>query len=131
MKKTMMMTVTCKVTWPMIPGCTRQSPNRECPIPNPERLACCCNQRAPFNGTCSACGRSGNKAVQCDHLAMFIFLSWYVKSIDADAVTAVKEHLMDKYKKWLGSDAKPPLTVAALYPGVSGLTVNQVDAEMD
>jgi hypothetical protein len=62
---------------------------------------------------------------------MFIFLSWYVKSIDADGVMAVEEHWMDKNKKWIGSDAKPPSTVAASYLGASGLTFNQVDVEMD
>jgi hypothetical protein len=36
-----------------------------------------------------------------------------------------------KEQKWLGSDAKPPSTVAALYLSASGLTVNQVDAEID
>jgi hypothetical protein len=62
---------------------------------------------------------------------MFIFLSQYIKSIDTDAVTAVKERWIDKNKKWLSSDAKPPLKVAASYLGASGLTVNQVDAEID
>jgi hypothetical protein len=115
----------------MIPGRTRQSPNRERPVPNLERSACRCNKRAPFNGACSACEWFGHKAVKCDHLAMFIFLSWYVKSIDADAVLAVKERWIDKNKKWLSSDAKPPLKVAASYLGISGLTINQVDAEID
>jgi hypothetical protein len=94
----------------MIPGRTHQSPNHEHPVLNPERLACCRNQRGgPFNGTCSVCGWFGHKVVQCDHLAMFIFLSWYVKSIDTDGVMAIKERWIDKNKKWLGSDAKPPL----------------------
>jgi hypothetical protein len=64
---------------------------------------------------------------------MFIIhiLSWYVKSIDGDVVTAIKEHWIDKNKKWLGSDAKPPLKMAASYLGASGLTVNQVDAEIN
>jgi hypothetical protein len=83
----------------MIPGRMCRSPNCKCPVPNPERAACCHNQRASFNGTCSACGRFGHRAVQYDHLAMFIFLSWYVKSIDVDAVTVVKEHWVDKNKK--------------------------------
>jgi hypothetical protein len=117
--------------WAMIPGRMRQSPNRKRPVSNLEHLACHHNQRAPFNGTCSACGRFGHKAVQFDHLAMIIFLSWYVKSIDADAVTAVEERWIEKNKKWLGSDAKPPLKVVASYLGASGLTVNQVDAEID
>jgi hypothetical protein len=62
---------------------------------------------------------------------MFIFLSRYVKSIDADAVTVFEERWIDKNKKWLGSDAKPPSKVAASYLGASGLTVNQVEAEID
>ena len=62
---------------------------------------------------------------------MFIFLSQYAKSIDADAVMAVEERWIDKNKKWLGSDAKPPSMVVALYLGTSSLTVNQVDTEMD
>ena len=74
-----------------IPGRPHRPPNRERPAPNPERLACLCNQRAPFNGTCLACGHFGHKAVQCDHLTMFFFLSQYVKTIDAESVKAIEE----------------------------------------
>jgi hypothetical protein len=59
----------------MIPGRPRCPPNSERPAPNQEQLACCCDQRTSFNGTCLACGRFGHKAVQCDHLAIFVFLS--------------------------------------------------------
>jgi hypothetical protein len=58
-----------------IPRRPCRPPNREQPVPNPERSACHRDQRAPFNGICLACGRFGQKAVQCDHLAMFVFLS--------------------------------------------------------
>jgi hypothetical protein len=58
-----------------IPGHPHRPPNRDWPAPNPEQLACCRDQRAPFNGICSACGRFGHKAEQCDHLGMFVFLS--------------------------------------------------------
>jgi hypothetical protein len=74
-----------------IPGCPCHPPNQERLAPNPEQLACPRDQRAPFNGTCSACGHFGHKAVQCDHLAMFIFLSQYVKTIDAESVKAIEE----------------------------------------
>jgi hypothetical protein len=50
-------------------------PIHEQPAPNPERSAPCCNQCAPFNGICLACGCFGHIAVQCDHLAMFVFVS--------------------------------------------------------
>jgi hypothetical protein len=59
----------------IIPGRPCRPPNREWPAPNPERSACHRNQRAPFNGTYLACGRFGHKVVQCDRLAMFVFLS--------------------------------------------------------
>jgi hypothetical protein len=115
----------------MIPGRPRCPPDCERPAPNPEQLACCCNQRTSFNGTCSACGRFGHKAVQCDHLAMFVFLSQYVKTIDAESVKAIEERWVEKNRKWLGPDTKPPSSVAIVYLGTSGLTVNQVDAELD
>ncbi len=78
-----------------------------------------------------ACGRFGHKAVQCDHLAMFVFLSRYVKTIDAESVKAIEERWVEKNRKWLEPDAKPPSSVAMTYLGTSSLTVNQVDAELD
>ena len=116
----------------MIPGRPRRPPNhKRPPAPNPERSACHRNQRTSFNGTCSACGCFGHKAVQCDHLAMFVFLSRYVKTIDAESVKAIEERWVEKNRKWLGPDTKPPSSVAIVYLGTSGLTVNQVDAELD
>jgi hypothetical protein len=115
----------------MIPGCPHRPPNHERPAPNLEQLACRRDQRTSFNGTCSSRGHFGHKAVQCDHLAMFVFLSRYVKSIDAESVKAIKERWVEKNRKWLGPDAKLPSSVAMTYLGTSCLTVNQVDAELD
>jgi hypothetical protein len=47
----------------MIPGCPCCPPNHERPVPNPERSARRPDQRTSFNGTYSACGRFGHKAV--------------------------------------------------------------------
>jgi hypothetical protein len=38
---------------------------------------------------------------------------------------------VENNKQWLGSNAKPPSSVAIMYLNTSGLTVNQVDAEID
>jgi hypothetical protein len=38
---------------------------------------------------------------------------------------------VEKNKQWLGLNAKPPSSVAKMYLDTSGLTVNQVDAEID
>jgi hypothetical protein len=38
---------------------------------------------------------------------------------------------VEKNKQWLGSNAKPPSSVATRYLDTSGLMVNQVDAEID
>jgi hypothetical protein len=62
---------------------------------------------------------------------MFIFLSQYVKTIDAEWVKAIEERWVEENKQWLGSNAKPPSSVATTYLNTSGLTVNQVDAEID
>jgi hypothetical protein len=48
----------------IIPGHPSCPTNRERLVPNPEQLACHCNQREPFNGTCLACGHFGHKAVR-------------------------------------------------------------------
>jgi hypothetical protein len=82
-----------------IPGRPHCPPNRERPAPNPERSACRRDQRAPFNGICLACGRFGHKVVQCDHLAMFVFLSRYVKTIDAESVKEIEEQWVEKNKQ--------------------------------
>jgi hypothetical protein len=113
----------------MIPGRLRCPPNCEGPAPNPEQLACQRNQQTSFNGTCLACGHFEHKAVQCDHLAMFVFLSRCVKTIDAESVKAIEEQWVEKNRKWLGPGAKPPSSVAMIYLGTSGLMVNQVNAE--
>ncbi len=107
-----------------IPGRSCRPPNREWPAPNPEWSARRRDQCAPFNGTCSACGRFGHKAVQCDHLVMFVFLSRYVKTIDAEPVKVIEERWVEKNKQWLGSNAKPPSSVATTYLDTSGLTVD-------
>jgi hypothetical protein len=115
----------------MIPGCPRCPRNHERPAPNPEQLARHHDQHTSFNGTCLACRRFGHKAVQCDHLAMFVFLSQYVKTIDAESVKAIEERWVEKNRKWLGPDTEPPSSVAMMYLGTSGLMVNQVDTELD
>ncbi len=62
---------------------------------------------------------------------MFVFFSRYVKTIDAESVKATEERWVEKNRKWLGLDAKPPSSVAMMYLGTSGLTVNQVNMELD
>jgi hypothetical protein len=63
---------------------------------------------------------------------MFVFLSQYVKTIDAESVKAIEERWVEKNRKWFGPDTtKPPSSVAMMYLGTSGLMDNQVDAELD
>jgi hypothetical protein len=62
---------------------------------------------------------------------MFIFLSQYVKTIDAESVKLIEERWVEKNRKWLGMDTKPPSSVAMSYLGTSGFTVNQVDLELN
>ncbi len=62
---------------------------------------------------------------------MFVFLFRYVNNIDAELVKVIEKQWVEKNKQWLGSNAKPPSSVAMMYLDTSGLTVNQVDAEID
>ena len=55
---------------------------------------------------------------------MFVFLSQYVKTIDAESVKETEERWVEKNKQWLGSNAKPPSSVAMTYLNTSGLLVN-------
>ncbi len=48
-----------------------------------------------------------------------------------ESVKAIEERWVEMNKQWLGSNAKQPSSVATTYLDTSGLTVNQVDAEID
>jgi hypothetical protein len=55
--------------------CTFPRPcNKERPPPNPAHSSSHQDGRVCFDGTCQACGRFGHEAVQCDQLAMFLYL---------------------------------------------------------
>ncbi len=43
----------------------------------------------------------------------------------------IEEQWVEKDKQWLRLNAKPPSSVATMYLNTSGLTVNQVDVEID
>ncbi len=107
--------------------------NKERPPPDPAHSSSRRDCHVCFDGTCQACGQFGHEAVQCDQLAMFLYLKQYLAgSIDKATLLAVELSWVERNKKWLSSDkASYPSKIAMAYLEDVGITKLQLDEALD
>jgi hypothetical protein len=107
--------------------------NKERPPLDPACSSSCWDRRVCFDGTCQGCGWFGHEAVQCDQLAVFLYLKQYLAgSIDKATLLAAELSWVEQNKKWLGSDkASYPSKIAMAYLEDMGITKSQLDEALD
>ena len=88
-------------------------------------------RRPKFEGNCDACGKWGHQFVDCDALGIAICLPKYLPDrSNARTIQEREESWSEKNKKWVSSEL-PPRKLLTQYCELVGLTVDQVDEEMD
>jgi hypothetical protein len=82
---------------------------------------------------CKACGKKGHSINTCDFLAMSIFLQRYLKNGIAtkDTIADAEPCWIDCWKDHGGSPTTMPSKVYQAFAEHSGLTLDQMEAEMD
>jgi hypothetical protein len=82
---------------------------------------------------CDACGKKGHSANTCDFLAMSVFLQRYLKNGIAtkDTIAAAESRWIDRWKDNGGTPTTTPSKVYMMYAANSGLTLDQMEDEMD
>ena len=82
---------------------------------------------------CDACGKKGNSANTCDFLAMSVFLQRYLKNGIAtkDTIAAAESCWIDRWRDNSGTPTTTPSKVYTMYAANSGLTLDQMEDEMD
>jgi len=82
---------------------------------------------------CDACGKKGHSANTCDFLAMSVFLQRYLKNGIAtkDTIAAAESRWIDRWKDNGGTPTTTPSKVYTMYAANSGLTLDQMEGEMD
>ena len=82
---------------------------------------------------CDACGKKGHSANTCDFLAMSVFLQRYLKNGIAtkDTIAAAESRWIERWKDNGGTPTTTPSKVYTMYAANSGLTLEQMEDEMD
>ena len=88
-------------------------------------------RRDKFEGNCDACGKYGHQVVDCDALGMAICMRKYLPNrSNSQAMQVCEENWTEKNKKWI-TPTVPPRKLLTRYCESSGLSIDQVDEELD
>jgi hypothetical protein len=81
---------------------------------------------------CNACKRVGYEAINCDMLALALFVEGYVKASQTDlARDYIKQRWLTRWKNRLGQSARTPCQVMRSYFDVLNITPDTLDQAMD
>jgi hypothetical protein len=82
---------------------------------------------------CKACGKKGHSTNTCDFPAMSVFLQRYLKNgiTTKDTIADAEHQWIDCWKEQSGSPTTTPSKVYQAFAKHSGLTLDQLEAEMD
>ena len=80
---------------------------------------------------CDACKRLGHNAVNCDMLAIALYIDRYVKDITDNERANIESRWIDKWKAKLGQPARTPRQVMQTYCDNFNITPDDLDQAMD
>jgi hypothetical protein len=90
-------------------------------------------RRRPFQPgvQCDACKRMGHTAVNCDMLAMALFLEGYRKDLSKTDRSAIETKWISRWKECLGHPAHTPRQIMKTYCKETNVTPDSLDLAMD
>jgi hypothetical protein len=91
-------------------------------------------RRRPFKPgvQCVACKRLGHEAVNCDMLAIALFIDWYTKQeLTATNKDRLEQQWLTCWKEKLGMPARTPRQVMQMYCDVNNITEDFLAKAMD
>jgi hypothetical protein len=80
---------------------------------------------------CDACKRPGHEAVNCDMLAIALYIDRYIKDIGDDERSKVESRWLDRWKAKLGQPARTPRQVMRTYCENYNITPDNLDCALD
>jgi hypothetical protein len=80
---------------------------------------------------CNACKRIGHNAVNCDMLAIALYIDRYIKDISATKRSTIKSRWLDKYRAKLGQPGRTPRQIIRTYCDNYNITPDHLDQAMD
>ena len=80
---------------------------------------------------CDACKRPGHEAVNCDMLAIALYIDRYIKDIGDDERSKVETRWLDRWKAKLGQPARTPRQVMRTYCENYNITPDNLDCALD
>ena len=97
------------------------------------QFACPDQRRRTFlpNKQCKACKRVGHEAVNCDMLALVLFIERHKKSLSDAERNAIESKWIARWKERLGQPARTPRQVMRTYCDEMNITVDTLNLAMD
>ena len=80
---------------------------------------------------CDACKRIGHDAVNCDMLAIALYIDRYTKDISATDRSTIESRWLDKYRAKLGQPGRTPRQIMRTFCDNYNITPNHLDQAMD
>ena len=80
---------------------------------------------------CDACKRIGHDAVNCDMLAIALYINRYLKDVTDSERSAIESRWIEKYKEKLGQPARTPRQIMQTYCDNYNITPDYLDQAMD
>jgi hypothetical protein len=83
------------------------------------------------NKQCEACKQVGHEAVNCDMLALALFIERHKKPLSDAARNKIESKWLARWRDRLGQPARTPRQVMRTYCNASNITANTLDHAMD
>jgi hypothetical protein len=80
---------------------------------------------------CEACKRIGHEAVNCDMLALALFIERHKQSLSDAERTTIESKWLTRWKERLGHPARTPRQVMHTYCDTMNITAETLDLAMD
>ena len=80
---------------------------------------------------CDTCKRIGHDAVNCDMLAIALYIDRYTKDISATDRSTIESCWLDKYRAKLGQPGRTPRQIMRTFCDNYNITPDHLDQAMD